>query len=49
MFRAPKLKQSGVDKINFNKYPKDLDSYPVLSYNTGISEVDTNYKLKQMR
>lgn len=49
MFRAPKLKQSGVDKISFNKYPKDLDSYPVLSYNTGISEVDTNYKLKQMR
>jgi ATP-dependent Clp protease ATP-binding subunit ClpX len=49
MFRAPTLKLNGVDKISFNKYPKDLDSYPVLSYNTGISEVDTNYKLKKMR
>ena len=49
MFRAPDLKISGVDKISFNKYPKDLDSYPVLSYNTGISEIDTDYKLKQTR
>lgn len=49
MFRAPDLKINGVDKISFNKYPKDLDSYPVLSYNTGISEIDKDYKLKQTR
>ena len=47
MFRAPKLKESGVVNIFFKQYPtKSVDTYPTLVYTNGNEKIDSEYKIK---
>ena len=45
MFRAPELRNSGVNKVVFNKYPVSKSVVPVLHYEDGATKDDTEYKL----
>lgn len=45
MFRAPELRESGVIKISLDKYPNDMSSKPVLTFEDNTTKVDTDYIL----
>ena len=45
MYRAPTLKKKGVNEIEFHKYPLEETNFPLLKYENGQTEIDTNYKI----
>lgn len=44
MYRAPELKKQGVVEIIFDKYPVSNSHAPILKYEDGKTEIDTQYK-----
>jgi len=44
MYRAPELKKQGVVEIMFDKYPVSNSHAPILKYEDGKTEIDTQYK-----
>jgi len=45
MFRAPELRKSGVQEVVFDKYPVEEQVCPILIYEDGTRQPDTEYKL----
>ncbi len=45
MYRAPALKKKGVNEIEFHKYPLEATNFPLLKYENGQTEIDTNYRI----
>ena len=47
MYRAPKFKTQGINKVVFEQYPdKNVDTHPFLLYNNGNKVKDKEYKIK---
>lgn len=44
MYRAPELKKQGVVEIILDKYPVSSSHAPILKYEDGRTEIDTQYK-----
>ena len=45
MYRAPELRESGVTRIVFNKYPLTDSEKPVIIYDNGMQKSDSEYRL----
>lgn len=45
MYRAPQLRESGVTRIVFDKYPESSNDKPTLIYQDGTEKTDTDYTL----
>ncbi len=45
MYRAPTLRKQGVYEIEFHKYPLEATNFPLLKFDNGNTEIDTNYRI----
>jgi len=45
MYRAPSLRKQGVYEIEFHKYPIEATNFPLLKFDNGNTEIDTNYRI----